>query len=97
MIYTHRMQRVDCLSHEIWPSFEKGWPLPSLDTHFFWGLGGDNVAKITELEKNKQEWYYVDNGYITEQITRYPEPIINDYDKTYFRICKGGIHTTNRF
>ncbi len=93
MIYTHRMQKVDCLSHEIWPSFEKGWPIPSLDTHFFWGLGGDNVAKITELEKNKQEWYYVDVGYLTEQITRYPSPKINDYDKTYFRIVKGGIHT----
>ncbi|BCU99283.1 MAG: hypothetical protein CM15mV27_0020 [Caudoviricetes sp.] len=26
--------------------------------------------------------------YITEQITRYPEPKIHNYDKTYFRICK---------
>ena len=27
-------------------------------------------------------------SYLTEQITRYPEPIIHNYDKTYFRICK---------
>ena len=27
------------------------------------------------MEKN-EEWWYVDVGYITEQITRYPEPII---------------------
>lgn len=93
MIFTHKMQRVDCLSHEIWPRVEKGWPTTSLDTHFVWGLGGDNVSKIKELEKNKQEWYYIDVGYLTEQITRYPTPKINDYDKTYFRIVKGGIHT----
>ena len=45
-------------------------------------------------EAQGEEWWYVDNGYMTQQITRYPEPIIHDYDKTYFRICKGGIHTT---
>ena len=39
------------------------------------------------------EWWYVDVGYITEQITRYPEPIIHNYDRTYFRICKGNIHS----
>ena len=38
------------------------------------------------------EWWYVDVGYITEQITRYPEPKIHNYDRTYFRICKGNIH-----
>jgi hypothetical protein len=37
--------------------------------------------------------WYVDLGYITQQITRYPSPIIHDYDKTYFRIVKGEIHT----
>ena len=40
-----------------------------------------------------EEWWYVDVGYLTEQITRYPEPIINNYDNTYFRICKGNIHS----
>ena len=35
----------------------------------------------------------MDNGYLTQQITRYPEPKIHDLDKTYFRIVKGGLHT----
>ena len=43
--------------------------------------------------QNKEEWWYIDVGYLTQQITRYPSPIIHDYNKTYFRICKGGIHT----
>ena len=47
---------------------------------------------IQEVIERGQEWWYVDVGYITEQITRYPKPIINDYDKTYFRIVKGGMH-----
>ncbi len=93
MIFTHRMQKVDCLSHEVWPAIEKGWAKTSLDTHFFWGLGGDNVSKITELEKNQQDWWYVDVGYLTQQITRYPIPKIHDYDKTYFRIVRGNLHT----
>jgi len=93
MIFTHRMDKIDCLSHEIWPALEKGWPKTSLDQHFFWGLGGDNVSKIEQLEKHGQEWYYVDVGYLTQPITRYPIPKIHDYDKTYFRIVKGKIHT----
>ena len=93
MIFTHRMDRIDSLSHEIWPALEKGWPATSLDQHFFWGLGGDNVSKIEQLEKHGQEWYYVDVGYLTQPITRYPIPKIHDYDKTYFRIVKGKIHT----
>ena len=93
MIFTHRRDRIDCLSHEIWPALEKGWPKTSLDQHFFWGLGGDNVSKIEQLEKHGQEWYYVDVGYLTQPITRYPIPKIHDYDKTYFRIVKGKIHT----
>ena len=32
-------------------------------------------------EAQGEEWWYVDVGYLTEQITRYPEPIINNYDK----------------
>ena len=35
------------------------------------------------------EWWFVDTGYLSSQITRYPEPKINDYDSTYFRIIKG--------
>ncbi len=94
MIFTHKMQMVDCLSHEIWPAIEKGWKKEGIyDTHFFWGLGESNVQKIIELEKNKIDWYYVDVGYLTEQITRYPIPKIHDVDKTYFRIVKGNIHT----
>jgi len=41
----------------------------------------------------KEEWWYVDVGYLTQQINRYPEPFIYDKNKTYFRIVKGNLHT----
>ena len=44
------------------------------------------------MEKN-EEYYFVDTGYISSQITRYPEPKILDEKRTYFRICKGSFHT----
>ena len=47
------------------------------------------------MDKN-EEWWYVDVGYITEQITRYPQPIIHNYDKTYFRIVRGAVCITVR-
>ena len=93
MIITHKLQKKDCLSHQIWPLIEKGWKDEDKPINFFWGLGGDNVNKIRECMENKEEWWYVDVGYLTQQITRYPSPIIHDKDKTYFRICKGGMHT----
>ena len=93
MIYCHAMQKVDCLSHQIWPAVEKGFPKDGKDAHFFWVLAEHNINKITQLEKDGLDWYFIDTGYLTEQITRYPEPKINDYDKTYFRIVKGGVHT----
>ena len=34
------------------------------------------------------EWWYVDVGYITEQITRYPEPKIHNYDKLILEYVK---------
>jgi hypothetical protein len=77
------------------PAIKKGWKDNGKDVHFFWGLAGKNISTIKQCIDWGLEWWYVDNGYITEQITRYPEPIINNYDKTYFRICKGGIHTTS--
>jgi len=94
MIITHKLPWDKCLSHQLMPAIEKGWKDEGKDVHFFWGLAGQNIRQITECQEQGLEWWYVDNGYITEQITRYPEPIINNYDKTYFRICKGGIHTT---
>jgi len=96
MIITHKIAWDKCLSHQLWPAIEKGWKDEGKDVHFFWGLAGKNIPEIAECERKGEEWWYVDVGYITEQITRYPEPIIHNYDKTYFRICKGGIHT-NRF
>ncbi len=94
MIITHKLPWDKCLSHQLMPAIEKGWKDEGKDVHFFWGLAGQYIRQITECQEQGLEWWYVDNGYITEQITRYPEPIINNYDKTYFRICKGGIHTT---
>ena len=82
-----------CLSHQIWPHIEKGWKDEDKPIHFFWGLGGNNTKLIAEVTEKKEEWWYVDVGYLTQQITRYPEPKIHDLDKTYFRIVKGGLHT----
>jgi len=96
MLVTHKIAWDKCLSHQLWPAIEKGWKDEGKDVHFFWGLAGKNIPEIAECERKGEEWWYVDVGYITEQITRYPEPIIHNYDKTYFRICKGGIHT-NKF
>jgi len=93
MIITHKITWNKCLSHQIWPAIEKGWKDEDKNIHFFWGLGGNNIKEIQNVIENKQEWWYVDTGYLTKQITRYPEPKINDYDKTYFRICKGNVHT----
>jgi|TARA_R110000822_G_scaffold41286_2_gene112198 hypothetical protein len=95
MIITHKLARQDCLSHQIFPAIEKGWKdTPMKPIHFFWGLGENNIQEIKQVTEKNEEWWYVDVGYLTEQITRYPSPIINDIDKTYFRIVKGQIHTT---
>ena len=93
MIITHKIGWDKCLSHQIWPYIEKGWEDEDKNIHFFWGLAGNNLKGIAEAESKNEEWWYVDVGYLTEQITRYPEPIIHNKSKTYFRICKGNIHT----
>ena len=89
----HQIRRKDCLSHKLWPLFEKGWPDVGRPVHFFWGLGDGQSAKIQECMDKNEEWWFVDTGYLTDQITRYPSPIVNNPDKTYFRIIKGGLHT----
>jgi len=93
MIITHKLSWGDCLSHQIWPAIEKGWKDEDRPIHFFWGLGGSNINEIRECIKKNEEWWYVDVGYLTQQITRYPKPKIHDFDKTYFRIIRGNIHT----
>ena len=93
MLVIHKIKWQQCLSHQIWPYIEKGWKDEDRNIHFFWGLGGSNVSEIAECIRKKEEWWYVDVGYFTEQITRYPNPIIHNKDKTYFRIVRGGIHT----
>ena len=93
MLVIHKLKWQQCLSHQIWPYIEKGWKDEDRNIHFFWGLGGSNVSEIAECIRKKEEWWYVDVGYFTEQITRYPEPIIHNKDNTYFRIVRGGIHT----
>jgi len=93
MIITHKLKWGACLSHQIWPAIEKGWKDEGRPVHFFWGLAGDNIRLIKECMEKNEEWWYVDVGYLTEQITRYPQPIIHNFDKTYFRIVKGAMHT----
>ena len=79
MIICHKMKWGDCLSHQIWPYIEKGWKDDSdRNINFFWGLGANNIGLIKECERKGEEWWYVDVGYFTEQITRYPIPKIND-------------------
>ena len=96
MIHIHALPWDKCLSHKLMPAIQKGWKDDGRDIHFFWGLAGQNIRQIKECEERGDEWWFVDTGYLSSQITRYPEPMINDYDKTYFRIIKGGIHT-NKF
>ena len=93
MIITHNIPWDKCLSKQLFPAIEKGWSNEGRPVHFFWGLAGKNIQGIKECIEKNEEWWYVDVGYLTQQITRYPEPKIHDYDKTYFRICKGNIHT----
>ena len=96
MIHTHSLPWDKCLSHKLMPAIQKGWKDEGRDVHFFWGLAGKNTSEIRGCLERGDEWWFVDTGYLSSQITRYPEPMINDYDKTYFRIIKGGIHT-NKF
>ena len=94
MIITHDLQWDKCLSKQLWPAIKKGWQDTQMrPVHFFWGLAGKNIPFIKGCIERNEEWWYVDNGYLTQQITRYPEPKIHNYDKTYFRIVKGSLHT----
>ena len=96
MIITHDLDWDKCLSKQLWPAIKKGWQDTQMrPVHFFWWLAGKNIPYIKGCIERNEEWWYVDNGYLTQQITRYPEPKIHDYDKTYFRIVKGGLHTQN--
>ena len=95
MIVCHRINWTKCLSHKIWPAIKEGWQDDGKgrNINFFWGLAGNNIMAIRTCIQTGQPWYMVDTGYLSKQITRYPEPVINDLDRTYFRICKGSIHT----
>ena len=93
MIITHKLNWDKCLSHKIWPAIEKGWKDEDRPIHFFWGLAGANIGEIRKCVEKKEEYWFVDTGYISSQITRYPEPKILDEKRTYFRICKGSFHT----
>ncbi len=93
-IITHKIGWDKCLSHQIWPAIEKGWKDADHEIHFFWGLAGKNIEEIRKCEEEGKEWWYVDVGYLTDDIVRYPEPKIVALHNTYFRIVKGGLHTT---
>ncbi len=73
MLITHKIAWDKCLSHQLWPAIEKGWKdTPMKPIHFVWGLAGKNIEVIRSCMEKGEEWWYVDVGYITEQITRYP-------------------------
>ena len=88
MLVTHKIPWDKCLSHQLWPAIEKGWKDKDRPIHFFWGLAGKNIEGIRQCMEKNEEWWYVDVGYITEQITRYPEPIIHNYDKHILEYVK---------
>jgi len=93
VIKIHVIRWSDCLSHRIFREIEKGWPDKWGTTiHFFWGLGHTNKAEIAECEAKGEEYWIIDTGYITTNITRYPKPDIVNIEKTHFRFCKGGMH-----
>ena len=81
----------DCLSHQVWRAFESGWP--DVNAHFVWGLTSASRKAILHCMATGQDWYYVDVGYLTKPITRYPIPKIHELHETYFRIVKGNLHT----
>ena len=93
MLVTHKIPWDKCLSNQLWPAIEKGWKDEDRPIHFFWGLAGANIGEIRKCVEKKEEYWFVDTGYISSQITRYPEPKILDEKRTYFRICKGSFHT----
>lgn len=93
MIITHEMEWNKCLSHIIWPKVKQGWEDEFKNINFMWGLGGNNIPKVNELIQTNQEWWYVDIGYMTGNIVRYPEPKILDKNNTYFRMVKQDFHT----
>jgi len=96
MIITHDIPWDKCLSNQLFPAIKKGWKdTPMKPIHFFWGLGSNNLKEIADVKQKNEEWWYVDVGYITDQITRYPTPSIDKHDSTYFRIVKGNMHMTN--
>ena len=78
MIITHDIAWNQCLSNQVFPAIKKGWKDRKEKIHFFWGLGSNNLKEIEDVKRDGDEWWYVDVGYITEQITRYPTPKIND-------------------
>ena len=68
MIITHKMAWDKCLSHQIWPAIEKGWKDEGHDVHFFWGLAAKNTSEIKACMDRGDEWWFVDTGYLSNQI-----------------------------
>ena len=68
MIITHNIPWDKCLSKQLFPAIEKGWSNEGRPTHFFWGLAGKNIRGIKECIEKNEEWWYVDVGYLTQQM-----------------------------
>lgn len=91
MIYKYFNPSPRCLSHIILPILEQGWKDSSSNIHFFFGY--PRYDAIKEVIKRKEEWWFIDTGYLSAFYNRHPYPKVHDYEKTYFRICKGSWHT----
>lgn len=91
MIIKHFNGSPKCLSRTVLPALEQGWKDHSSNIHFFFGYPRYSVMK--EVNKLKEEWWFIDTGYLSAFYDRNPYPKIHDHDKTYFRVCRGSWHT----
>ena len=71
MLVIHKLKWSDCLSHLFEPYIEKGWKDEDRKYTFLLGFRWCKCALDKKLKDIGEEWWYIDVGYITEQITRY--------------------------
>ena len=83
----HQISRKDCLSHQLWPHFKKGWPESDKPVHFFWGLGDNQTEKIVEVLEGYQtgEVYFAQSAEEKDGLWRLRKnvsPAVNSYTLT---------------
>ena len=97
MIKTHKHSFSWSFSSQLLSNIEHGWKrnrwCAEPTVHFYFGLGGYSAPEnIKKNEKEGEDYYIVDIGYIGAQINRWPKPVQADFTTTYFRFCKNSMH-----